>query len=105
MRARLLPFILGLGFWGCDAPAENVQAFVKTDEIKDIGIHPDIVSGDVSRDAGAGPFPENASPALTGEIALGRLHFARYTRGDAVEKSCALNTMTHEIGHTLSAAG
>jgi len=195
MRARLLPFILGLGFWGCDAPAENVQAFVKTDEIKDIGIHPDIVSGDVpadnraalqqwiaesiallqspefeanfhrasalypdvyvsktediipsatllkrlktrdpmrpalwwpktyvvltgppaarsadrlgfgfeaSRDAGAGPFPENASPALTGEIALGRLHFARYTRGDAVEKSCALNTMTHEIGHTLS---
>lgn len=39
---------------------------------------------------------------ITGEIELGRLHFARYVYGDPVEKSCALNTMAHEISHTLS---
>jgi len=57
---------------------------------------------EASRKAGAGPYPENASPAITGEIELGRLHLARYQQGDIVEKSCALNTMTHEISHTLS---
>ncbi len=54
---------------------------------------------EASRKAGAGPLSGN--PAA-GEIELGRLHFARYTRGDVVEKSCALNTMVHEISHTLS---
>ena len=57
---------------------------------------------DASRKAAAGPYPLNADRPKTGEIELGRLHFARYTQGDAVEKSCALNTMTHEISHTLS---
>jgi len=55
-----------------------------------------------SRKAAAGPFPADSGPTQTGEIELGRLHFARYRNGDAVEKSCALNTMIHEIGHTLS---
>jgi len=54
---------------------------------------------EASRIAGAGPIKGNYKD---GEIELGRLHFARYTRGDAVEKSCALNTMIHEISHTLS---
>ena len=52
--------------------------------------------------AAAGPYPMDDPAPKTGEIELGRLHFARYTQGDAVEKSCALNTMTHEISHTLS---
>jgi len=52
-----------------------------------------------SRNAGAGPKPGQSK---LGEIELGRLHLARYTQGDTVEKSCALNTMVHEISHTLS---
>lgn len=54
------------------------------------------------RNAGAGPFPVGEIGTATGEIELGRLHFARYTQGDTVEKSCAMNTMVHEISHTLS---
>ncbi|MEP4050997.1 MAG: hypothetical protein ABJN22_02005 [Litorimonas sp.] len=54
------------------------------------------------RNAGAGPYPKNQIGTKTGEIELGRLHYARYTQGDIVEKSCAINTMTHEISHTLS---
>lgn len=54
------------------------------------------------RNAGAGPYPPNQIGTATGEIELGRLHFARYTQGDVVEKSCAMNTMVHEISHTLS---
>ena len=57
---------------------------------------------DAPRNAGAGPYPENEIATPTGEIALGRLHFARYVKGDVVEKSCAINTMAHEISHTLS---
>lgn len=55
-----------------------------------------------SRTAGAGPYAADASPAKAGEIELGRLHFARHRHGNMVEKSCAINTMVHEIGHTLS---
>ena len=55
-----------------------------------------------NRKAATGPYPQGAANTPTGEIELGRLHFARYTQGDAVEKSCAINTMTHEIAHTLS---
>lgn len=54
---------------------------------------------EASRKAGAGPMPDNPR---AGRIELGRLHFARYTQGNVVEKSCALNTMVHEISHTLS---
>lgn len=57
---------------------------------------------DALRRASAGPYPANETGTKTGRIKIGRLHFARYTRGDAVEKSCAINTMTHEISHTLS---
>lgn len=52
-----------------------------------------------SRKAVAGPHGDRAK---TGQIEIGRLHLARYTEGDAVEKSCALNTLVHEISHTLS---
>ena len=57
---------------------------------------------DALRTAAAGPFPESEIGTKTGEIELGRLHFARFAHGDVVEKSCAINTMAHEIGHTLS---
>ena len=55
-----------------------------------------------SRKATAGPHPKEPVPQKTGQIEIGRLHLARYTQGDVVEKSCALNTMVHEISHTLS---
>jgi len=55
-----------------------------------------------NRKAAAGPYPLGSSDTTTGQIELGRLHFARYTRGDTVEKSCAINTMVHEMSHTLS---
>ena len=54
------------------------------------------------RTASAGPIPDTETEPTTGQITLGRLHFARYVRGDTVEKSCAINTMAHEISHTLS---
>ena len=57
---------------------------------------------DGSRKAAAGPFPSDAVETKTGQIEIGRLHLARYTQGDLVEKSCALNTLVHEISHTLS---
>lgn len=57
---------------------------------------------DAERKAVAGPFPDTDKATATGQIELGRLHFARYTQGNLVEKSCAINTMTHEISHTLS---
>ena len=57
---------------------------------------------DGSRKATAGPHPKETAPQKTGQIEIGRLHLARYTQGDAVEKSCALNTLVHEISHTLS---
>lgn len=55
-----------------------------------------------SRKAIAGPYPKTLPPQTSGQIEIGRLHLARYKAGDAVEKSCALNTMVHEISHTLS---
>ena len=54
---------------------------------------------DGSRKATAGQMPGNPD---VGQIELGRVHLARYRQGDTVEKSCALNTMVHEISHTLS---
>ena len=55
-----------------------------------------------SRKAVAAPNPKETTPQTTGQIEIGRLHLARYTTGNAVEKSCALNTLVHEISHTLS---
>lgn len=37
-----------------------------------------------------------------GKMTFGRVHLDRYINGDTVEKSCAMNTLTHEISHTLS---
>lgn len=57
---------------------------------------------EADRTAAARPYPTHSNITKTGEIELGQLHFARYTHGDAVEKSCAINTMVHEISHSLS---
>lgn len=38
----------------------------------------------------------------TGSMTLGRVHYDRYLNGNQIEKSCALNTMAHELSHTLS---
>lgn len=35
-------------------------------------------------------------------IFLGRRHLARYRDRDLVERSCAINTMAHELAHTVS---
>jgi hypothetical protein len=35
---------------------------------------------------------------------IGRVHYDRYIQGDQVEKSCAINTLAHEVSHTLSHA-
>lgn len=56
----------------------------------------------LARNAGAGPNSREPFPQKTGEIELGHLHFARYTRGDQMERACAMNTMVHEISHSLS---
>jgi hypothetical protein len=38
----------------------------------------------------------------TGSMTLGRVNMYRYGLTDPVEKSCAINTMAHEISHTIS---
>lgn len=43
-----------------------------------------------------------AKTDIIGEIEIGRLHYKRYTDGNFVERSCAINTLAHEISHTLS---
>jgi len=43
-----------------------------------------------------------AGTGITGEIEIGRLHYTRYSDGNLVERSCAINTLAHEISHTLS---
>jgi len=57
---------------------------------------------EANRTAITRPIRIGEAAAKTGQIELGRLHFARYVYGDPVERSCALNTMAHEISHTLS---
>ena len=52
--------------------------------------------------AGAGAKGYDSQNRELGRIYLGRLHLARYTIGNEFERSCAINTMAHEIGHTLS---
>jgi len=36
-----------------------------------------------------------------GSMTLGRAHIARWLSRDVVEKSCSINTVTHEISHTV----
>lgn len=51
-----------------------------------------------SRHASTGAGPDD----VTGHIRLGRVHLARYKSDNIVERSCAINTMAHEISHSLS---
>lgn len=37
-----------------------------------------------------------------GAMRIGRVHYDRYANGNQVERSCAVNTLAHEISHTLS---
>jgi hypothetical protein len=37
-----------------------------------------------------------------GSMTIGRRHMARWMSNDAVERSCAVNTMAHEMSHTIS---
>jgi len=50
--------------------------------------------------ASVGPHSKRKSLPL--KMRIGRVHLDRYLTGDTVEKSCAINTMAHEISHTLS---
>lgn len=55
-----------------------------------------------NEDAGANYYRVEPDGKSSGIISLGRVHLARFEKGDPVEKSCAINTMTHEISHSLS---
>lgn len=46
--------------------------------------------------------PRSRTKSLPLKMRLGRVHLDRFVTGDTMEKSCAINTMTHEISHTLS---
>lgn len=54
-----------------------------------------------SEDANASVMPVNDRvPGL--RMRLGRVHYDRYVNGNQVERSCAINTMAHEMVHTLT---
>lgn len=38
----------------------------------------------------------------TGAMRIGRVHYDRFVNGNQVERSCAINTLAHEVSHTLS---
>lgn len=46
--------------------------------------------------------PRSWFKSLPLKMRLGRVHLDRYLTGNVVEKSCAINTMAHEISHTIS---
>ncbi len=50
----------------------------------------------------AGFLKYTSSNEAIGVITLGREHLMRYRSADVVEKSCAINSLAHEISHTLS---
>jgi len=45
---------------------------------------------------------ERINGILVTSMAVGRQHFARFRSANAVERSCAINTMAHEISHTIT---
>ncbi|MGE6761609.1 hypothetical protein ACQKGO_26595 [Corallococcus interemptor] len=47
-------------------------------------------------------YVEDGKPVSA--MRIGRVHYDRYVNGNEVEKSCAINTLAHEISHTLSHA-
>lgn len=59
-----------------------------------------------------GTFDSTASTGWTGDplgngasmtsMSLGRLHLKRFLSKDVVERSCAINTMAHEMSHLIS---
>ena len=54
-----------------------------------------------TENASASVMPVNyRNPVL--RMAMGRVHLDRYLHGNQVERSCAINTMAHEITHTLT---
>ena len=54
-----------------------------------------------TENSSASVMPVNyRNPVL--RMAIGRVHLDRYVNGNQVERSCAINTMAHEITHTLT---
>jgi hypothetical protein len=45
-------------------------------------------------------YSDNGEPQ--GSMTLGRKHLARWLSKDDVQRSCAINTLAHEISHTIS---
>jgi len=54
------------------------------------------------RYAGVGWTGYSENSTSTAAMRLGRVHFDRFISKDVVERSCAINTMAHEISHTYS---
>lgn len=58
------------------------------------------IEGD--RYAGVGWTGYSVNSVSTAAMRIGRVHFDRFTSSDIVERSCAINTLAHEISHTYS---
>lgn len=54
------------------------------------------------RYAGVGWTGYSENGISTASMRIGRVHFDRYANGSVVERSCAINTLVHEISHTYS---
>lgn len=48
--------------------------------------------------------PDSRTRHSTAVMYIGRNHLARFRSTDQVERSCAINSMAHEITHTMSAS-
>ena len=59
-------------------------------------------SSDGNLDAANGWTGYEEDGRSAGAMRIGRVHYDRYANGNQVERSCAVNTLAHEISHTLS---
>ena len=48
--------------------------------------------------------PNSRKKTLPPKMRIGRVHLDRFVTGNVLEKSCAINTLAHEISHTLGSS-
>ena len=87
-----------------DVPLERVAELMKDRRSRFWPVKITIVGGNDPHDPAYYEASTGLPTHLGGEavIFLGRRHLERYRSRDVVERSCAINTMAHEMAHTVS---
>lgn len=89
-------------FTGVGTPARLVDFLRLTGENNLVRSPVGLVGGQGDYTALSGQNGERENNILVTSMSLGRGHLARWRSADLVEKSCAVNTMAHELSHLVS---